>query len=64
MLKHCPVCGYSFADGEAIVAVMLSTYKAIESDVSFAVTEPTECVEIIHHNCYDWPDSDDGRETA
>lgn len=57
--KLCPVCELPFDDGAKIVAVMLSTYKAIESSVNFAITQPTQCVEIVHDECYDWEDYDD-----
>lgn len=58
MEKMCPVCDCAFKDGDKIVAVMLSEYKQIGSDVHYAITTPTECVEIIHHECYDFPNAD------
>lgn len=58
MLKTCPVCDYPFKDGDLLVAVMLSSYKEIESDVHYAITTPTECVEVIHRECYDFPESE------
>jgi hypothetical protein len=59
MKKECRVCGEEFIDGDLLAAVMLSTYKAIESDVHFAITQPTQCLEIFHLNCYDGDDLDD-----
>lgn len=59
MTKLCPICEYAFKDGEKIVAVMLSTYKSIASDVHFAIMQPTQCLEIVHSECYDWEDRDD-----
>ena len=48
----CPVCDSSFKDGERIVAVMMSEYKDIDSEVHYAIKQPTTCIEIIHVNCY------------
>lgn len=59
MTKDCPICDMPFKDGENIVAVMLSTFKDIPSDASFAITQPTQCIEIVHSDCYDWEDHDD-----
>ncbi len=59
MEKFCPVCDIQFNDGDDIVAVMVSKFKAIESDVNFAIDHPTTCVEIVHSECYDWEDIED-----
>jgi hypothetical protein len=59
MTKICPICDYPFKNGDKIVAVMLSTYKAIDSSVNFAITQPTVCLEIAHDACYDYEDMDD-----
>jgi hypothetical protein len=56
MKAICPICEIGFKDGEDIVAVMLSTYKQIESSTSFAIDHPTRCLEIVHSGCYDWDD--------
>lgn len=53
MEKECMVCGVEFEDGDEVAAVMLSTFKRIDSDSSFAVTHPTKCLEIVHIGCYD-----------
>ena len=58
MEKMCPICDYPFKNDDEIVAVMLSVYKKIESDVHYAITTPTQCVEIIHRECYDFPPSE------
>lgn len=55
MTPPCSICDYDFKDGDKLVAVMLSTFVAVESGVTFAITEPTKCVEIIHRECYDFP---------
>ena len=56
MEKICPVCDLPFKDKQKIVAIMLSEFKEIPSSVNFAIQQPTQCVEIVHHNCYDWQD--------
>ncbi len=58
MIPNCPICDQPFEDESDIVAVMLSTYKRIESDVHYAITTPTKCLEIIHQGCYDFPNGD------
>ena len=58
MTKECPICDLPFKDKQKIVAVMLSEYKQIDSEVNFAIQQPTQCVEIIHYHCYDWQDHD------
>ena len=60
--KLCPICEYPFKDGEKIVAVMLSEYKAIESDVHFAIEQPSRCIEIVLNDCFDWEDYEDAPE--
>jgi hypothetical protein len=59
MQKECLVCGEFFKNGDKLAAVMLSSYKEIESDVHFAITQPTICLEIFHLDCYE---GDDRRE--
>lgn len=52
----CPVCDLPFKDKDPIVAVMLSEYKIIPSDVHYAIKQPTQCFEIAHFHCYDRQD--------
>jgi hypothetical protein len=59
MRKDCPVCDYPFKDGDDVVAIMVSKFKAIESDVNIAIEHPTKCVEIVHSECFDWEDYDE-----
>lgn len=54
-IKMCPICGEVFTDGDKVVVVMASTFKKLDSEVHFAITQPTECHEIIHDECYDFP---------
>lgn len=58
MTKICAICEIPFLDGDKLVAVMLSEYKEIESDVHFAIAPPTQCVEILHRECYDFPNDE------
>jgi hypothetical protein len=50
--QFCRVCEYPFKDGEEVVAAMVSRYKTIESDVHYAIEQPTLCLEIFHRECY------------
>jgi len=59
MEKFCMVCDMPFKDGDRLAAVMLSTFKEIESDVHYAITTPTQCIEIVHLGCYDGPIPDE-----
>lgn len=61
MQRMCPICDYPFKDGDKLVAVMLSEYKEIDSEVHYAITAPTQCVEIIHRECYDFPNGEAGQ---
>lgn len=62
--KLCPTCEQPFEDGDDVVAIMLSKYKKIPSEVNFAIYQPTECIEIVHSDCFDYEDDieDDGGE--
>lgn len=62
MEKMCAVCEYPFRDGDKLVAVMVSEYKQIDSDVHYAITQPGECLEIMHYECYDFPSGKDHRQ--
>jgi hypothetical protein len=59
MPKLCPICDFPFKDGDKLVAVVLSTFVDLESGVTYAITELEKCVEIIHRECYDWPNGED-----
>jgi hypothetical protein len=59
--RECPICDEPFKDKDKIVAVMLSVYRDIESDVHYAIEQPTLCIEIVHNDCYDWEDVEDPR---
>lgn len=54
MRKVCPICDGPLRDGDDVVAVMVAKFKMTESDVSFAITHPTECIEVVHSECFDW----------
>lgn len=59
MEKFCMVCDTPFKDGDRLAAVMVSTFRQIESDVHYAITIPTQCIEIVHLECYDGPIPDE-----
>lgn len=56
--KYCPTCELEIEDGEPVVALMLTRYKKISSAVNFAIHQPTECLEIIHRECFDYDDDE------
>ena len=60
-MKICPVCESAFKDGDKVVAVMLAEYRSIPSSVNVAISQPEQCIEIVHSGCFDWEDypSDD-----
>lgn len=62
MEKACPVCDYPFRDGDDVVAIMVSKFKVIESQVNFAIEHPKKCIEIVHSECFDWEDYDNQEE--
>jgi hypothetical protein len=55
--KECPVCGNKFKDGDKIVAVVLSEFHDIPSSIHYAITKPSDCLEVFHRSpeCYDGP---------
>lgn len=55
----CRICDYPFKHEDKLVVVALSTFVAIDSDITFAVTEPTKCLELIHRDCYDFDSEED-----
>lgn len=58
MMRSCPVCDYDFQDGDKIVAVILSEFKIIDSGIAYAIKipSPDQCLELIHRECYSFPD--------
>jgi hypothetical protein len=56
VIRLCPICDEPFKDGDKVVASMMSIYRAIESDVHYAIEQPTVCLEIVHDGCYDYED--------
>jgi len=53
MIKLCSVCDKKIKDGDDIVAVVVSVFKEIPSEKSFAIEKPTECLEVEHFECND-----------
>jgi len=52
MTKHCPYCGVPLIDGDRVIAAVKTTYRQLPSRIAFAVTTPTECIEIQHEDCW------------
>lgn len=59
MEKICNICDYPLRDGDDVVAIMVSKFRLIDSDVNFAVEHPSRCIEIVHNECFDWDDYGD-----
>ena len=62
MQAICRVCDYPLKNGDKLVVVALSTFVSLDSDVTFAVTEPTKCLELIHRECYDFEDEEERQQ--
>lgn len=62
MTKTCQICDVEFKDGDKVVLVMLSTFRVIDSDVTYAVDEPgpRSCIEILHRDCHGVPLDENG----
>jgi hypothetical protein len=53
MNKPCSVCHRLVQDGDPIIAIVRSTYKALGSKISFAITKPQACLSVTHEYCYE-----------
>ncbi len=53
MTKLCASCDKSIKDGDDVVAVVVSVFKEIPSNKSFAIEKPTECLLVEHLGCND-----------
>jgi hypothetical protein len=62
LMKDCPICDCPFKDGDDVVAIMVSKFRLIESDVNFAIEHPTKCVELVHSECFDYSEYGDEDE--
>jgi hypothetical protein len=49
--KACPQCGNLFKGGDKIKAVVLAEWQDLKSSACYAITRPTECIEVTHRNC-------------
>lgn len=58
MQKMCPVCDELIEDGEDVAAVVKSTMRMLPSKLAYAITTPTECMEVMHWRCTDYPKGD------
>ena len=64
MVKNCPICDNPLRDGDDLVAIMATKFKMIPSSTSFAVEHPTKLIEIVHDECFDYDEYNDGQEDA
>ena len=62
MNRECPICSYALRDGDTVVAIMVAKFKLIESDVNYAIENPTRCIELIHNECFDYSEYGEQRE--
>lgn len=53
MNRECPICSFPLRDGDEVVAIMVAKFKLLESDVNYAIEQPTRCIELIHNECFD-----------
>ena len=53
MERECPICSYPFRDGDDVVAIMVAKFKLLNSEVNYAIEQPTRCIELIHNECFD-----------
>ena len=63
MTRECPICSYPLRDGDTVVAIMVSTFKLLASDVNYAIETPTECISLIHDECFDRSEYGEGKES-
>lgn len=56
MQKTCNICDYELKDGDTVVAIMVAKFKMLSSEVNFAIEHPTQCIELVHSECFDWED--------
>lgn len=56
MEKICPICDLPLRDGDEVVAILVAKFKMIASEVNYAITHPSKCIEVVHSECFDWED--------
>ena len=64
MKKECPICSYPLRDGDIVIAIMASKFKLLDSDVNYAIEQPTRCIELIHDECFDFNAYNSDKEDA
>jgi hypothetical protein len=62
MQKICPVCDYPLKDGDDVVAIFVTKFKMIDSEVNYALERPTKCIDLVHSECFDWQEYDEEKE--
>lgn len=53
MQKSCLCCANYFADGERVVAMVVTDYHKTDSKVSYAIGHPEKCEGLLHPECLD-----------
>jgi len=51
MIQICKHCERILREGEEVIATVVAQYKTLGSEKIYAITKPTECLEISHRNC-------------
>lgn len=62
MTKTCPICDWPFRDGDDVVAIMVAKFKMIDSAVNYAIEHPSQCIEIVHGECFDYSEYDEDQD--
>lgn len=47
----CPNCDRLFEQDDLVKAVVISRFVALKSSRTYAISKPTDCLEMIHLNC-------------
>lgn len=61
MEQICELCNRLFQDDDEIKAVVIARFKALKSKRVYAISQPTDCLELIHRNC-NFPQGDPDNE--
>lgn len=60
MNRECYICHGMLREDDEIVAAMVTRYHEIPSQVLYAVENPSDCLGLVHRNCY----GEEGHETT
>ena len=51
MQKFCEICEQPISDGDEVIALVVSRFRAIPSSTTFAIEKPTACIGLQHAKC-------------